>query len=80
MAPRGLITILLFYSIPAELQLPGFDRGLLLYVILASNLYMAWGMVRNRSLSEDKTLREVLQETGAVAPGSVDPVRDEEVG
>lgn len=80
MAPRGLITILLFYSIPAELQLPGFDRGLLLYVILASNVYMAWGMVRNRSLSEDKTLREVLQETGAVAPGSVDPVRDEEVG
>ena len=80
MAPRGLITILLFYSIPADLQLPGFDRGLLLYVILASNVYMAWGMVRNRSLSEDKTLREVLQETGAVAPGSVDPVRDEEVG
>ncbi len=80
MAPRGLITILLFYSIPAELQLPGFDRGLLLYVILASNVYMAWGMVRNRSLSEDMTLREVLQETGAVAPGSVDPVRDEEVG
>jgi len=80
MAPRGLITILLFYSIPPELSIAGFDRGLLLYVILASNVYMAWGMVRNRSLSEDKTLRQVLQETGSVDPGagpdSVDPVGD----
>ena len=78
MAPRGLITILLFYSIPPELSIAGFDRGLLLYVILASNVYMAWGMVRHRSLSEDKTLRQVLQETGSVDPGaapdSVDPV------
>jgi potassium/hydrogen antiporter len=80
MAPRGLITILLFYSIPPELSIAGFDRGLLLYVILASNVYMAWGMVRHRSLSEDKTLRQVLQETGSVDPGaapdSVDPVGD----
>lgn len=80
MAPRGLITILLFYSIPPELSLASFDRGLLLYVILASNIYMAWGMVRNRSLAEDKTLRQVLQETGSIAPGSgpdsVDPVGD----
>jgi hypothetical protein len=77
LAPRGLITILLFYSIPQELSIAGFDRGLLLYVILASNIYMAWGMVRNRSLSEEKSLREVLQETGAVEPGSVHPVGDE---
>jgi potassium/hydrogen antiporter len=80
MAPRGLITILLFYSIPPELSIAGFDRGLLLYVILASNVYMAWGMVRHRSLSEDKTLRQVLQETGSLDPGaapdSVDPVGD----
>lgn len=80
MAPRGLITILLFYSIPPELSIAGFDRGLLLYVILASNIYMAWGMVRNRSMLEEKSLHEVLQETGSVNPGalpdSVDPVGD----
>lgn len=80
MAPRGLITILLFYSIPPEFTIASFDRGLVLYVILASNIYMAWGMVRNRSTLDEKSLHQVLQETGSVDPGaapdSVDPVGD----
>ena len=36
MAPRGLITILLYYSIPKELAVAEFNEGILLLVILAS--------------------------------------------
>src|SRR5580704_11448259 len=36
--PRGLITIVLFYKIPATFQLPGFNNGILFFVILVSAL------------------------------------------
>lgn len=39
-APRGLITIVLFYSIPAYWQSDLFNEGILLYVIIVSALIM----------------------------------------
>lgn len=47
-APRGLITILLFYAIPEEFTIPEFDNGTLLYVILVSSLVMTWSLIANR--------------------------------
>lgn len=44
-APRGLITILLFFSIPASYHVEGFSRGILLYVILISSVVMAVALV-----------------------------------
>jgi len=44
-APRGLITILLFYAIPAEVAVPGFDQGILLFVIIGTSLIMTVAMV-----------------------------------
>ena len=44
-APRGLITILLFYAIPAEVQVPGFEPGILLFVIIGTSLIMTLAMV-----------------------------------
>lgn len=41
--PRGLITILLFYSIPSTLRLKDFNEGILLFVILATGLIMTAG-------------------------------------
>jgi len=41
--PRGLITILLFYKIPAGLQLSSFNEGILFFVILATGLIMMFG-------------------------------------
>lgn len=41
--PRGLITILLFYSIPSTLRLKDFNEGILLFVILATGLVMTAG-------------------------------------
>lgn len=42
-APRGLITILLFLSIPAELMLPEVNRSLIVQVIVFSALVMMVG-------------------------------------
>jgi NhaP-type Na+/H+ or K+/H+ antiporter len=58
MAPRGLITILLFYSIPENLAVAEFNEGILLLVILASSITMAVSMVRYRkSPQQDVTLK-----------------------
>lgn len=46
-APKGLITIILFYSIPAHLLIPSISQGVLLFVILATSLLMIVGGGRN---------------------------------
>lgn len=45
MAPRGLVSILLFYKIPEEYIDPNFKPGVLLFVILGSNLLMMLGLI-----------------------------------
>ncbi|MCX2744567.1 cation:proton antiporter [Mangrovivirga sp. M17] len=52
--PRGLITILLFFSIPAEFTFEGFRPGILLYVIMLTNIVMTYGLITDKSdKSED---------------------------
>lgn len=48
LSPRGLITILLFYSIPDKLWIEAFNPGILLLVILVSSLSMAFALIRHR--------------------------------
>jgi NhaP-type Na+/H+ or K+/H+ antiporter len=43
--PRGLVTILLFYSIPASKQLGGFNEGILFFVVTATSLLMMLGLI-----------------------------------
>lgn len=43
--PRGLITIVLFYKIPDHLKLSSFNDGILFYIILATGIIMAMGMI-----------------------------------
>ncbi|MEZ4722404.1 MAG: cation:proton antiporter [Flavobacteriales bacterium] len=60
-APRGLITVLLFFAIPKELQVSSFQNGILLFVIIATSLVMTWAMIRaNRKDVEDEVL-EMLE-------------------
>ncbi len=47
-APRGLITVLLFYAIPVEAQVANFESGILLFVIIATSLVMTWAMVKDK--------------------------------
>jgi Kef-type K+ transport system membrane component KefB len=43
--PRGLITILLFYSIPVDRQLEHFNTGILFFVILVTAVLMMIGLL-----------------------------------
>ena len=47
-APRGLITILLYYAIPAEAKVDGFSEGILLFIIIGSSLFMTWAMIMDK--------------------------------
>lgn len=43
--PRGLITIVLFYKIPAVHKLTAFNDGILFFVILSTSLILSLGMI-----------------------------------
>ena len=45
LAPRGLVTILLFFAIPESLSIGGEFQGVLLFVVLISCLIMAWSLI-----------------------------------
>ena len=47
-APRGLITILLFYAIPAEMQVAAFEPGILLFIIIVTSLIMTGAMIYDK--------------------------------
>lgn len=64
LAPRGLITILLFFAIPVSMQTELFDSGILLFVIIASSLIMTYALISGARKSK---VEEALVET-ATAP------------
>ena len=45
-APRGLITVLLFYKIPEQHASPEFQPGILLLTILITGLVLTYGLIR----------------------------------
>ncbi|RMA58593.1 cation:proton antiporter domain-containing protein [Ulvibacter antarcticus] len=47
-APRGLITVLLFYAIPAEATVATFEPGILLFVIIGTSLIMTAAMIYDK--------------------------------
>ena len=46
-APRGLITILLFYGIGKEIEIEDFSQGILLFIIIGTSLIMTGSLVFN---------------------------------
>jgi NhaP-type Na+/H+ or K+/H+ antiporter len=44
-APKGLISILLFFAIPESLKTEGFESGVLFVVIIATSIIMAWSLI-----------------------------------
>ena len=44
-APRGLISILLFFAIPKEFRINDFELGILLLSIVVTSILMAWALV-----------------------------------
>jgi hypothetical protein len=55
--PRGLVTIVLFYKIPARMKLSTFDDRILFFIILATGIIMSIGMIlykkKNDEIIED---------------------------
>jgi hypothetical protein len=48
-APRGLITILLYYAIPEKYSIGIISEGVLFFVILVTSLVMMFGLMRDKS-------------------------------
>ena len=47
-APRGLITVLLFFSIPLELTTPSFNSGILLFIVIITSVVMTLSLILGR--------------------------------
>lgn len=61
-APRGLVTVLLFFAIPKEIQVSTFDNGILLFVIIATSLVMSWGLIQANKKDLDDEVLDMLRE------------------
>lgn len=47
-APRGLISILLFFNIPESFRIDDFESGIILFIVIASCIIMAVSLVKNK--------------------------------
>ena len=64
-APRGLITVLLFYAIPQEAIIETFEPGILLFVIIVTSLIMTGAMIKNgkkQSVAKIETHNKAMEE------------------
>jgi len=57
-APRGLITVLLFYTIPTKYAIVNFNQGILLYTILITSAVMTIALVTGKGKNISKLLRD----------------------
>lgn len=59
--PRGLVTVILFYQIPLAHQSAAFNNGILFFVIIATNLLMAFGLMiaRRRGVSDSEVVAAI---------------------
>lgn len=65
-APRGLITVLLFYAIPSGAQVAGFDQGILLYVIIGTSIIMTIAMISDKRRTNSAVREAKSQPVGYV--------------
>lgn len=71
-APRGLISILLFYAIPVDFQLPDFESGVLLVIIIVTSVIMAWSLIANKG-GKGEMLTAGGPENQLIAENEVEP-------
>src|SRR5690606_36107288 len=65
-APRGLVTILLFFQIPVHLMSDKVQPGILFYVIIMTSLVMTYYLVKDK-IARDKQSEEDEAEELATA-------------
>ena len=54
-APRGLVTILLFFAIPEQYMVEDFESGVILFTIIATSIFMTISLIKSK---ESKNLEE----------------------
>jgi potassium/hydrogen antiporter len=62
LAPRGLVTVLLFFAIPEELSIGKEFQGVLLFVVLVSCFIMAWSLISYKNKCAEKQVVDVEEE------------------
>ena len=77
-APRGLITVLLYYAIPQEYTNASFDSGILLFIIIATSLVMTWGLIRSNKSDEIPLIINPIIEEETIEDQMLDIAPEEE--
>ena len=72
LAPRGLITILLFFAIPKHLVIDKDFEGVLLFVVLGSCLLMTWVLISNK-----KTLQKLDSSKEKIVEDEIEGFEDQ---
>lgn len=73
-APRGLITVLLYFNIPPEFAIAEFRSEILLAIIIVSSIIMAIGMIKYRKQSHEKNVNIDQNAKGVNAITAVDSI------
>lgn len=60
-APRGLITILLFIGIPSTIKIPLVNKALIIQVIVLTAFIMMFGLMFNKKSIEDESIEQVTK-------------------
>jgi NhaP-type Na+/H+ or K+/H+ antiporter len=63
-SPRGLITVLLFYSIPNDFKIDNFNQGVLMYIIIITSVVMTFALIFSKR--KDKKDLNILEEYNAL--------------
>ncbi|MDX8340056.1 cation:proton antiporter [Draconibacterium sp. IB214405] len=64
-APKGLITVLLFFAIPESLRAEKFESAVLFVVIISTSLIMAWALIANGNKGEEESKPEEREESSS---------------
>lgn len=80
LSPRGLISILLFFSIPDEYTLFDFETGTLLFMIIATSIIMATGLIRYKKKMNAEKIATELAEKEATEKQEDTVITDNENG
>lgn len=78
-APRGLITVLLYYAIPQEYTNESFDSGILLFIIIATSLVMTWGLIHSAIVTDIPLIVDRVVEEKAIENQKFDALSNEDI-
>lgn len=80
-APRGLITILLFFAIPKKLQIADFESGILLFIILVTSVIMMFTLIQHKPKPETREAENSQARNDEMSHQNltIDPVNPEDI-